>query len=547
MSDERGPGRGDERESPAARVRDARVRARGGAAARDASVDTGEAHDGAASSPAPRASERRVGGPPITLDELRTVDLFDELTDEELAQWLAVARARHVAPGEVISEQGEEPRGLQLLLEGEAQTLIVGGGGRTEPVGAQHAPTWIGAIAALTGNPSPVRMQARTACRLALVAPEDFRRLAFAQPTVNRHVMQQVAPVAGRITAVEANRERLASLGTMAAGLAHELNNPAAAARRAASQMTEALDAIDAALRSFVEAGIEREDAEQLVRLQQDAVQRAAAATALDALDASDAEEALLAQLEDLDVREPWKIAEPLAAAGVDRAWLDRVAALAGPATGAALRWVAATLTAGRLSAELCQSTERMSALVGAVKTYAYMDRGDLVEVDLHEGLETTLVVLGYKLKHTRIEVVRDYDRALGKLTVHGSELNQVWTNLLDNAIDALGERGTIAISTHADGEHAVVEIADDGPGIPDDLATRIFDPFFTTKDVGRGTGLGLATARRIVNERHRGSLTLESEPGRTVFGVRLPFAQAGDTAEPAQTSVGGPHTPTTS
>lgn len=427
----------------------------------------------------PSVAGAGVGGPSTTLEELRTVDLFDELSDEELSEWLAVARTVHVAPGAVISEQGVEPPGLQLLLEGEAQTLIVGDG-RSEPVGSQHAPTWMGAIAVLTGRPSAVRMQARTACRLALVSAEDFRRLAYAQPAINRRVMERVAPVTNRITAVEANRERLASLGTMAAGLAHELNNPAAAARRAASQLTEALDAIGSALTAFVEGGIEREDAEQLLHLQQEAVARAAAATALDALDASDAEEELL----------------------------------------------------GRLSGELCESTQRMSALVGAVKSYSYMDRGDLVEVDLHEGLETTLVVLGYKLKHTTIEVVRDYDRSLPKLTVHGSELNQVWTNLLDNAIDALGERGTIAIATRADGDCAVIEIADDGPGIPDELAARIFDPFFTTKDVGHGTGLGLATARRIVLERHDGSLTLDSRPGRTVFRVRLPFAQRKENPE---------------
>jgi signal transduction histidine kinase len=468
---------------------------------------------------------------PVTLEELRTIDLFDDLDDDELAEWVTVARPRQIGPGEVISEQGEQPRGLQLLLEGQAQTLIVSQD-RSEPVGRQRAPTWIGAIAALTGRPTPVRMQAQTACRLALVATEDFRRLAFAQPSINQRVMQQVAPVTGRITAIEANRERLASLGTMAAGLAHELNNPAAAARRAAAQLTEALDAIGSALATFVEAGIERADAEQLVHLQQQAVERAAAATALDALDASDAEEELLGRLEALDVEEPWRLAEPLAAAGVDEAWLDRIAALAGPATGAALRWVAATLTAGRLAAELCESTERMSGLVGAVKSYAYMDRGDLVEVDLHEGLETTLIVLGHKLKHTAIDVVRDYDRTLPKLTVHGSELNQVWTNLLDNAIDALGEQGTITIATHADGSCAVVEIGDDGPGIPDELATRIFDPFFTTKDVGQGTGLGLATARRIVVERHDGSLTLETEPGRTTFRVRLPFTQT-DRSQP--------------
>jgi signal transduction histidine kinase len=474
-----------------------------------------------------------VNEPPVTLAELRGVDLFDGLSDAELAEWVPVAHTRHVDPGEIIAEQGEEPPGLQLLLDGRAQALILAQG-RSEPVGHHTGPTWMGAIAVLTGGTIGVRMQAETDCRMAMVAPEDFKRLAFAQPAIHQRVMRQVAPVMSRVTEREQNSERLTSLGTMAAGLAHELNNPAAAARRAAGQMTEALEAIDSALASFVEAGVEREDAAQLVALQRQAIAQAASATALDALDASDAEEDLLARMETLEVEEPWRLAEPLAAAGVDQAWLDRLAELAGPATGAALRWVAATLTAGRLSAELCESTERMSSLVGAVKSYAYMDRGALVEVDLHEGLETTLTVLGYKLKHTEIALVRDYDRALPKLTVRGSELNQVWTNLLDNAIDALGERGTITIATRSDGDCAVVEIADDGPGIPEELTTRVFEPFFTTKDVGQGTGLGLATARRIVVERHDGSLTLDSRPGRTVFVVRLPFVPKNSAVSPS-------------
>jgi signal transduction histidine kinase len=167
-----------------------------------------------------------------------------------------------------------------------------------------------------------------------------------------------------------------------------------------------------------------------------------------------------------------------------------------------------------------------MSSLVGAVKTYAYMDRGGLVEVDLHEGIETTLVVLGHKLKHTSIEVVRDYDRTLPKLTVRGSELNQVWTNLIHNAIQALGERGTITLRTHHDGSCAIVEVTDDGPGIAPEIREQIFESFFTTKEAGHGTGLGLATARRIVVDRHDGSLTVDSEPGRTTFRVSLPFTQ---------------------
>ncbi len=463
--------------------------------------------------------------PPVTLEELRRVDLFDSLDDAALAEWVALAHPRRVHAGGVIAEQGEEPPGLQLLLEGRAQAFILAQG-QSEPVGHHTAPTWMGAIAVLTGGTLGVRMQAETDCRLATVAPEDFKRMAFAQPEIHQRVMRQVAPVMSRITEREQNQERLASLGTMAAGLAHELNNPAAAARRAAAQMTEALEVISSTLASFLEAGIGREGAKQLVKLQQQALAQAASATALDALDASDAEEELLARMEDLEVPEPWRLAEPLAGAGVDQAWLDRVADLAGPATGAALRWVAATLTAGRLSEELCESTERMSSLVGAVKSYAYMDRGALVEVDIHEGLETTLTVLGYKLKHTSIALARNYDRSLPKLTVRGSELNQVWTNLLDNAIDALGQEGAIEIATRRDGDCALVQIADDGPGIPADVQVRIFDPFFTTKDVGRGTGLGLATARRIVVERHDGSLSFESRPGRTVFSVRIPFAQ---------------------
>jgi signal transduction histidine kinase len=310
----------------------------------------------------------------------------------------------------------------------------------------------------------------------------------------------------------------------MAAGLAHELNNPAAAAKRAAADMADALEVLGSVIGRFVESGITRAEAEGLVALQREAVRAASERGALGALDAADAEDEVLEALEELDVAEPWRVAEPLATAGVDRAWLHEVARLAGPGTGAALSWVAASLTARGLADELRESAERMSRLVGAVKTYAYMDRGELVEVDLHEGLETTLVVLGHKLKHTSIDVRRDYDRTLPEVTVRGSELNQVWTNLLDNAIDALGETGTLTIITRRDGDCAQVQIADDGPGIPEDLLDRVFDPFFTTKPVGKGTGLGLDTARRIVVDRHRGSITAESEPGRTVFRVSLPL-----------------------
>jgi signal transduction histidine kinase len=458
----------------------------------------------------------------FTVADLRPVDLFDDLDDDQLAEWAAVATPRDVAPGDVIAEQGGRPAAV-LLLDGIAEALLVAGD-RTESAGRHHAPTWMGAISVLTDAPIGARMEAVTTCRLAVVERDDFRRLAFAQPAILKRVMRVVGPVIARVTAIEQSRERLTALGTMAAGLAHELNNPAAAAQRASAQLAEALDVVGSTMRRFVEAGLERSDAEVLLALRQEAVEGAGTRTKLDALDAADAEDELLDRLEALGVPEAWRLAEPLAAAGVGQAWLDRVSEAAGPATDAAVRWVAATLTAQNLAAELQESTRRMSDLVGAVKTYAYMDRGDLVEVDLHEGLETTLAVLGHKLKHTSIEVHRDYDRALPKLMVRGSELNQVWTNLLDNAIDALGESGTITIATRRDNNCAEVNISDDGPGIPAEARDRVFEAFYTTKDVGLGTGLGLATARRIIVDRHDGSLTFDSEPGRTTFHVILPI-----------------------
>ncbi|MEA2150492.1 MAG: hypothetical protein QOD69_2322 [Solirubrobacteraceae bacterium] len=462
---------------------------------------------------------------PLALAELRRVDLFDGIDDEQLAEWLAVAQLREVAPGELIVEEQDHVPGLILLLEGTALTQLASRG-TPEPLGRQVAPTWIGAISVLTEDPLPVRISAETPCRLAIIASAEFLRLVFTQQAVHQTVIRQIAPVMQRLGGIEQNRERLASLGTMAAGLAHELNNPAAAARRAAGQLAEEVGIVQSTLVKFVRSGVERADAEKLVELQEEAIARAASATALDTLDAADAEDELRERLEELGVPEPWRLVEPLASAGLDQAWLDRVVAHAGKATPAALHWVAATLTIGRVSGELCESTDRISALVGAVKSYAYMDRGGLVEVDLHEGLETTLTVLGHKLKHTAIKVVRDYDRDLPPMTVRGSELNQVWTNLLDNAIGALGEQGTITVRTLTEDNCAIVEITDDGPGVPADVRDRIFDPFFTTKDVGLGTGLGLATARRIVVDRHDGSLAVESEPGRTTFRVRLPISR---------------------
>ena len=462
-----------------------------------------------------------VGETPLAAADLRPVDLFDDLDDAALAEWAAVAQDRRFDVGQVVIEGGEEPEGLVCLLEGSLQ-MFVQDGDRFEPSGHQSAPTWIGAVPTLTETVLRAHMTALTPVRVALIPAAEFRRLALAHPAVHRRIMRQVRPVVARFTAIEQSRERLAALGTMSAGLAHELNNPASAARRSAADLAEALDVIGATLREFVTAGIERDAAARIADLRDQALHQCADRSPLSALDAADAEDEMRERLEALGVPDAWRVAEPLAAAGLDAEWLEQMRASAGSATPAALRSVAASLSAQRLVSDLRESTERMSSLIGAVKAYAYMDRGGIVEADIHEGLETTLKVMGHKLKNTEIKIEREYDRTLPPLTIYGSELNQVWTNLLDNAIDALGSAGTITLRTRRDGGCVVVDIADTGPGIPAEARSHVFDPFYTTKDVGKGTGLGLDTARRIVVERHGGSLAFDTGENGTTFHIWL-------------------------
>jgi signal transduction histidine kinase len=385
-------------------------------------------------------------------------------------------------------------------------------------------------------------MRALTPVTVAVIEPEPFIDLVLANRPVFDRVMRQVRPVVSRAAAREQNAERLASLGTMAAGLAHELNNPASAAKRAASDLCEALDVLSSTIGLFVESGVERSEAAQLAEIQRSALAASNGAERLSGLDAADAEDALLDALEKLGIGDAYRLAEPLAAAGVDEATLERVTELAGAASDAAVQWIAASLTARSLAADISESVGRISELVDAVKRYAFMDQGGPIETDIHEGLDTTLAVLKHKLKHKQIKVERHYERSLPKVTVRGGEMNQVWTNLIHNAIQALGDSGKITISTQLDGPCIRVDIGDDGPGIPAEVADRVFDPFFTTKEVGHGTGLGLDTARRIVVERHRGSITFDSEPGRTVFHVWLPLEAAGGAA--LQSDQPASHTP---
>lgn len=318
--------------------------------------------------------------------------------------------------------------------------------------------------------------------------------------------------------------EKMAALGKLSAGLAHELNNPAAAAQRAISRFEESLIRRDADMVDLVKLQLSPEQWEVITSLV--SVDHAAANgdLSLDPIAINDLETGIEEWLDDHDIARSWEIAPTLVQAGLTQEHLDRFATgVSVPALPAAIQWISETLTMRELTNVVTRSSHRISELVNAVKGYSYMDRAAELDVNIHEDLDNTLVILGHRLKSMTVQ--KNYDRALPLIHVHGNSLNQVWTNILDNAIDATDGNGTITIRTHQEDDNAVIELEDNGPGIaPEDL-TCIFEPFFTTKSQGQGIGLGLDTVWRIVTEEHGGTIDVASEPGQTVFRIALPLS----------------------
>ncbi|TFH06262.1 MAG: histidine kinase [Spirochaetales bacterium] len=321
--------------------------------------------------------------------------------------------------------------------------------------------------------------------------------------------------------------EKMAALGKLSAGLAHELNNPSAAAGRAASQILEAVNLLQQATAAMAKIGLSADEWDGVEIWEKSVRDRHRASLPLSPMDMSDREELLLDLLESLQFPAPWEAAPVLSGAGFTT---DDVADLKTivrePAVNAVLVRTCRTLTVDDLADVLARSAESISTLIGAVKSYSYMDRAPVQNADIHRGLEDTITILHHKLKNG-IVVVREYDRSIPLIQINGSELNQVWTNLIDNAADSMNQKGTLTIRTSQTPDSVAVEIEDDGPGIPEEVKNRLFEPFFTTKDVGQGTGLGLDIAKRIVTGRSGGQISFTSHPGRTVFVVQLPMRPA--------------------
>jgi signal transduction histidine kinase len=473
---------------------------------------------------------RGAGGEPGTAAsgngsaESADAAMFPTLTDEEIACLTERGKRERFAPGDAVFIEGEPARNLFVVLEGAIRiTKRVGGGDVVITV--HHPREFTGELSLLTqGAMNIASGHAVTETEVLRVESAALREVLIGCPTLADRFISAMSRRVADAEVMMQQREKLASLGTMAAGLAHELNNPAAAARSAAAQLRKDLNQLQTLAVRLHRHRLTDAQVDALAALREQAAAHCAVSAALDPLAASDREEALTVWLESRKVPEANRLAGTFVPAGLSAERLD---ALAGQFPGEVLpdvlAWLAASFNAAALVDETEQSTARISELVKAIKQYAFMDQAPLQEIDLHAGLENTLLILHHKLKHG-MTVTREYDRALPRISAYGSELNQVWTNLIDNAIDATGGHGRLTIRTARDGDCVLVEIIDDGPaGVPEAVQARMFEPFFTTKGVGKGTGLGLSIAYKIVVKRHHGDIRVVSRPGETRFQVRLP------------------------
>ena len=409
-----------------------------------------------------------------------------------------------------------------VLLDGHVQ--LVRRAGREEPVvmmTMERPGLWAGGFRAWNDASSYLATGRGTGSgRMFRVPSASLGELTRAWFPFGVHLIEGFFQTVRTMDSLTRQREALIALGRLAAGLAHEINNPASATARAIDALNDTCDTLLSSLTHLAEQSM---PAEHFIAIDNLRREIDTGTVVVDPITAADREEKLFNWLDAHGVDAAWRIAPALAGAGVDIDWCERAAAVLDDAhLEPGLDWVGSTLSTHALLAEMKESTRRISALVDAVKSYSQVDRASLQLIDVTEGIESTLVMLGHELRGG-ITVVRDYDPNAPRVEANPGELNQVWTNLIDNAIDAMDGSGTLRISTRSENGDLVVEIADTGSGMPAEVQARAFEPFFTTKEVGKGTGLGLDISRRIIVERHHGQIQIDSAPEETVLRVRLP------------------------
>ncbi|MGZ9167065.1 MAG: sensor histidine kinase, partial [Anaerolineales bacterium] len=382
----------------------------------------------------------------------------------------------------------------------------------------------VGEMALLSRTPRNATLIAKTDGEVLRIPQEAFEQLLRSSTTAAMAVLHWVMARLNQNESLLHQQEKMAALGTMSAGLAHELNNPAAAAQRSASQSKEAQSRWLSLTHQIERAAFQEQQTDWLDEFIQEASRRFESPLKLDALEKIDRVDELQAWLETSGIDSAWELAPALVNFGWDSESLEKLKRNLSPALfSLSIQWLGAGCLMMSLLSEVLQTTNRLSEIVRAVKSYTYLDQAPLLEVDVHEGLESTLVIMQHKLKKG-VTVKRDYSAELPRIEAYASELNQVWTNIIDNAVDAMHGKGEIRIKTYEEDHHIIVEIADNGPGIPNEIQSRIFEPFFTTKAPGQGTGLGLHISHDIIANRHHGQLLVESKPGETKFRVMLPI-----------------------
>ncbi len=468
----------------------------------------------------------------MRVDELRTLSLFDGLTDNQLAELVENGTEVRIVPGVDLFREGEHADFWWVLVDGTID-LVRHVGREDVLVARMDLPgRWAGGFRAWDEQGVYLATgRGVTGGRVLRVPAEVLRERSDSWFPFGGHLIEGLYRTARSVESTARQRSALITLGTLAAGLAHEINNPASAATRAVDSLDTTCQEL---LSSLVRLAHDDISAAQFAAL--DALRREIEplATEPDPLVRADREEVLSLWLTRHGIEHEWTIAPPLAAAGVDLDWCTRAAVLLdGSALEPGLEWVASTFSVATLLSEVKEATRRISELVAAVRSYSQLDRASMQQIDLTDGLENTLVMLGHKLRDG-VTIVREYSADVPRIEAYAGELNQVWTNLIDNAVDAMDGAGTLRVTTRVEEDIAVVEIADSGPGMSPQVAARAFEAFYTTKDVGKGSGLGLDIARRIVEERHAGTITIDSRPGETLLRVRIPIRLHQHSAEQA-------------
>jgi signal transduction histidine kinase len=455
----------------------------------------------------------------MNLNDLRKSPLFQGLSDDELQQLMDMAEPVSLHTGETLIKQGETGESAYVVIKGEFEVQKQSGQSLIK-IDVRNPGDVVGEMALLSSSPRNATIIAKTDAETLRIPQEAFEKLLSSSTTAAMAVLHWVM---SRLTQNESllhQQEKMAALGTMSAGLAHELNNPAAAAQRSAAELNKTLLKWQSLTHQIESIAFKENQTQWLDDFMKEASRRFESPLKINALEKIDLVDQLQSWLEANRVESAWELAPAMVNFGWDVKALEKLKGAA--FFNLSIQWLGTSCLMMGLLSEVGQTTERLSQIVRAMKSYTYLDQAPLLEVDVHEGLENTLVIMQHKLKHGVI-ITREYSPNLPRIEAYASELNQVWTNIIDNAIDAMNGKGEITLKTSAENNYVIVEIQDNGPGIPDNIQARIFEPFFTTKPPGKGTGLGLHISHDIVANRHKGQLLLESKPGETKFKVVLP------------------------